>query len=135
MRTPLALIGLVACTNPSVLDPGTPAATPMPAVAGVTPAEADLILPDFAFTDASHLDLRIHYTTYGTLRRDAAGHATNAVIIMHGTTGSGAQFTRPQFAGELFGPAQPLDLTKYFVILPDDIGHGGSSKPSDGLRA
>ena len=59
----------------------------------------------------------------------------NAVLIMHGTTGSGAQFIRPEFAGELFGPGQALDATKFFIVLPDDIGHGKSSKPSDGMHA
>jgi homoserine O-acetyltransferase len=73
--------------------------------------------------------------TLGTVKRDAAGHATNAVLIMHGTTGSGQQFTRKQFTDTLFGPGQALDLTRYYVILPDDIGHGDSSKPSDGLHA
>ena len=108
----------------------------MPALAGVSPVEGDFTMRDFAFSDGEKLgELRIHYTTYGTLAHDAAGHATNAVLIMHGTTGSGAQFTRPQFAGELFGPGQPLDLKTHYVILPDDIGHGRSSKPSDGLRA
>ena len=60
---------------------------------------------------------------------------TNAVLIMHGTTGSGAQFIRPEFAGELFGKDQPLDATKFFIVLPDGIGHGKSSKPSDGMHA
>ena len=64
-----------------------------------------------------------------------AGKTTNAVLIMHGTTGSGAQFIRPEFAGELFGKGQPLDATKFFIVLPDGIGHGKSSKPSDGLHA
>jgi pimeloyl-ACP methyl ester carboxylesterase len=57
------------------------------------------------------------------------------VSILHGTTGSGANFLRPEFAGELFGKDQPLDATRYFLVLPDGIGHGGSSKPSDGRRA
>jgi homoserine O-acetyltransferase len=73
--------------------------------------------------------------TLGTPARDAAGEIVNAVLILHGTGGSGAQFLRPQFADELFGPGQVLDATKYFIIMPDDIGHGASSKPSDGLRA
>ena len=73
--------------------------------------------------------------TLGTPKRDAAGQTTNAVLVMHGTTGSGRQFERKQFADVLFGKGQPLDLTRYFVILPDDIGHGASSKPSDGRHA
>jgi homoserine O-acetyltransferase len=71
----------------------------------------------------------------GQPQRDANGRTTNAVLILHGTTGSSAQFLRPEFAGELFGPGQPLDAARHFIILPDGIGHGQSSKPSDGLRA
>jgi homoserine O-acetyltransferase len=105
-------------------------------VAGVVPVEGDFVERDVRFASGETLpELRIHYLTLGTLRRDATGHATNAVLVMHGTTGSGQQFLQPQFAGELFGPGQPLDLARYYVILPDDIGHGRSSKPSDGLRA
>jgi homoserine acetyltransferase len=102
----------------------------------VTPIEGAYTIPDFRFTDGSTLpELRLHYTTFGTLQRDTAGRATNAVLILHGTGGSGSAFLRPQFAGELFGPGQLLDAEHYFIILPDGIGHGASSKPSDGLRA
>jgi homoserine O-acetyltransferase/O-succinyltransferase len=79
--------------------------------------------------------LRIHYRTLGKPEKDAQGKTTNAVLIMHGTTGSGAQFIRPEFAGELFGKDQPLDATKFYIVLPDGIGHGKSSKPSDGMHA
>lgn len=100
------------------------------------PVPGDFIIKDFTFASGEKLpELRIHYMTLGTPRRDATGRVGNAVLIMHGTTGSGQQFARPQFADVLFGPGQPLDLSRYYVILPDDIGHGGSSKPSDGLRA
>ncbi|HET7824926.1 MAG TPA: homoserine acetyltransferase, partial [Anaeromyxobacter sp.] len=100
------------------------------------PLEGDVVLKDFAFRSGERLpELRIHYRTVGTPRRDAAGAVTNAVLVLHGTTGSGAQFVRPEFAGELFAPGQPLDAARYYVILPDGIGHGRSSKPSDGLRA
>ena len=121
--------------------PATPAAAPAtpadPAmIAGVTTAPGDFKIKDFAFTSGDKLpELRIHFMTLGTAKRDAQGHVTNAVIVLHGTTGSGQQFARKQFADELFGPGQPLDLNKYYVILPDDIGHGASSKPSDGLHA
>jgi homoserine O-acetyltransferase len=112
-----------------------PPAAPQP-IAGVMPVLGDFTLKDFAFTSGERLpELRIHYMTLGTAKRDAAGNITNAVLIMHGTTGSGQQFARKQFADVLYGPGQPLDLTRYYVILPDDIGHGGSSKPSDGLHA
>jgi len=79
--------------------------------------------------------LRLRYTTLGTLLPDSAGRAMNAVLLLHGTGGSGQAFLRPQFAGELFGPGQPLDAQHHFLIMPDGIGHGGSSKPSEGLRA
>jgi homoserine O-acetyltransferase len=96
--------------------------------------EADYTIPNFAFHTGDKLDVRIHYTTLGTPARNAAGHVTNAVIIMHGTGGSGRAFLSQQFAGELFGPDQPLDITRFFIVLPDALGHGKSSKPSDGLR-
>ena len=100
------------------------------------PNENDFVLRDFKFTSGETLpELRIHYRTLGKPSKGPDGLTTNAVLIMHGTTGSGAQFIRPEFAGELFGPGQPLDASKYFIILPDDIGHGKSSKPSDGLHA
>ena len=99
------------------------------------PAEGDFVLQDFRFRSGETLpELRIHYRTLGTPRKDAQGVVRNAVIIGHGTGGSGAQFLRPEFAGELFGAGQLLDATKHFVVLPDGIGHGKSSKPSDGLR-
>lgn len=101
-----------------------------------TPAEADFIIKDFRFRSGEVLpELRIHYRTLGSPRRDAGGLVRNAVLILHGTTGSGAQFIRPEFAGELFEKNQLLDSERYYVIIPDSIGHGKSSKPSDGLRA
>src|SRR5213595_1326850 len=101
-----------------------------------TPAEGDYTIRNFKFTSGETLpELRLHYRTLGKPEKDAQGRTTNAVLIMHGTTGSGAQFIRPEFAGELFGKDQPLDATKFFVVLPDGIGHGKSSKPSDGMHA
>jgi len=100
------------------------------------PVEGDYTARDFTFASGEKLPaLRLHCTTLGTPRRDAAGHVTNAVMILHGTGGSGKQFFASQFANELFGPGQPLDTSVYYVILPDEIGHGASSKPSDGLHA
>ena len=109
----------------------------VPAAAVAYPAfEGDYVIRDFHFASGETLPkLRIHYRTYGAPRADARGVVRNAVLIMHGTGGSGAQFIRPSFAGELFGPGQPLDATRYFLVLPDDIGHGRSSKPSDALHA
>ena len=80
-------------------------------------------------------ELRLHYRTLGQPRRDAAGRVRNAVLVLHGTGGSGAQFLSPLFAGELYGAGQPLDTATHYLILPDNVGHGRSSKPSDGLRA
>ena len=101
-----------------------------------TPTEGDFTIRDFKFQSGETLpELRIHYRTLGKPEKDAQGKTTNAVLIMHGTTGSGAQFIRPEFAGELFGKDQPLDATKFFIVLPDGIGHGKSSKPSDGMHA
>ena len=100
------------------------------------PTESDYTIRDFKFASGETLsELRVHYRTLGKPEKDAQGRTTNAVLIMHGTTGSGAQFIRPEFAGELFGKDQPLDATKFFIVLPDGIGHGKSSKPSDGMRA
>src|SRR5437016_847838 len=101
-----------------------------------TPTEGDFTIRDFKFQSGETLpELRIHYRTLGKIDKDDQGKARNAVLIMHGTTGSGAQFIRPEFAGELFGKDQPLDATKFFIVLPDAIGHGKSSKPSDGMHA
>ncbi len=100
------------------------------------PVEADYIIRDFKFASGETLpELRLHYRTLGKPEKDAQGGTRNAVLIMHGTTGSGAQFIRPEFAGELFGKDQPLDASKFFIVLPDAIGHGKSSKPSDGMHA
>jgi homoserine O-acetyltransferase len=101
-----------------------------------TPIEGDFVIRDFRFaTGATLPELRLHYRTLGKPRRDAQGVVRNAVWIGHGTGGDGTQFLRAEFAGELFGAGQPLDAGKYFIVLPDGIGHGKSSKPSDGLKA
>src|ERR671910_1248915 len=102
----------------------------------VQPTEGDAVFKNFRFTSGEKLpELRIHYRTYGVPRKDAGGIVRNAVLVMHGTGGTGGQFTGRNFAGELFGPGQPLDASKYYIILPDDIGHGRSTRPSDGMRA
>jgi homoserine O-acetyltransferase/O-succinyltransferase len=99
------------------------------------PHSGAFIINTYTFADGESMrDVRIHYTTLGSPVRDAGGVVRNAVLIMHGTGGSAGQFLKPIFAGELFGPGQPLDAAKYYLILPDDIGHGQSSKPSDGLH-
>ncbi len=92
-------------------------------------AQGDVEVKDFRFASGEVLPvLKLHYRTLGT-------RGSPAVMVLHGTTGSGAQFLGESFAGALFGPGQLLDASKYFIVLPDGIGHGGSSKPSDGLRA
>lgn len=98
-------------------------------------AEGDFIAHNFNFRSGEQLaELRLHYKTLGQPARDASGHVTNAVLLLHGTSGSSTQFLVPQFAGELFGPWQLLDTSRYFIVIPDNIGHGKSSKPSDGMR-
>ena len=93
-------------------------------------------LEHFRFGSRETLErLHLHYLTLGTLHRDRAGHVDNAVLLLHGTGGNAHSLLNPIFSDELFGPGQPLDITRYFLILPDDIGHGQSSKPSDGLHA
>jgi len=117
-------IALCACASAAQQAPSFPS------------KEGDYVARDFKFRSGESLpELRLHYTTLGQPTRDAKGHVNNAVLILHGTGGTGHQFFAPQFSGELFGPGQPLDITKYFIILPDGIGHGKSSKPSDGLHA
>jgi len=104
------------------------------AVRGV--AERDFIVRNFRFASGESLPaLTLHYRTLGRPRRDAAGVVRNAVLILHGTTGSGAQFLTPSFASVLYGPGQPLDTALYYIVLPDGIGHGRSSRPSEGTRA
>jgi homoserine O-acetyltransferase len=122
----MAMLLLFCLTLMQAVQPSAP----------VLPAEGDAVFKNFRFTSGETLpELRMHYRTYGAPRKDANGIVRNAVLIMHGTGGTGGQFSGRNFAGELFGPGQPLDAAKYYIILPDDIGHGRSSKPSDGLRA
>jgi homoserine O-acetyltransferase len=121
-----ALTGLLAAL---LAAPATGASYP-------PPAEGDFLIRDFRFASGESLpELRLHYRTFGTPRADAHGVVRNAVLILHGTGGSGASLVRAEFAGELFGPGQPLDAARFFIVLPDGIGHGKSSKPSDGLHA
>jgi homoserine O-acetyltransferase len=100
------------------------------------PTEGDFTIRDFRFGTGETLpQLTLHYRTLGTPRRDASGLVRNAVLILHGTGGTGSAFLSRTFGGELFGPGQLLDTSRYFIVMPDGIGHGKSSKPSDGLRA
>ncbi len=99
------------------------------------PTEHDFVARDATFRSGERMEeVRIHYATLGTPHRNRRGQIDNAVMLLHGTGGSGRQFLQPHFADELFGPGQPLDIARYWIIMPDNIGHGQSSKPSDGLR-
>jgi homoserine O-acetyltransferase len=98
-------------------------------------AEQDTILKNVTFDSGETMaELKLHALTLGTPARDAAGKITNAVLILHGTSGTGKQWLAPEFANEIFAPGKPLDVAKYYVIIPDNIGRGGSAKPSDGLK-
>src|SRR5580693_3717301 len=135
----LALLTLFAPASRAQQAP-PPVAQPAPAnpasSSGYKPVEGDFIAHDFRFKSGETLpELRLHYRTLGTPLRDASGRVTNAVVILHGTGGWGGNFLAPQFAGVLYGPGQLLDITRYYIILPDSIGHGKSSKPSDGMHA
>lgn len=124
-------IGLLLLLGLSALQSVCLAQTSLP-----PPVEGDVVVKNFRFKSNEVLpELRLHYRTIGKLERDAQGKAQNAVLIMHGTGGSGAQFLRADFSERLFRAGGVLDATKYFIVLPDGIGHGKSSKPSDGLRA
>ena len=100
-----------------------------------TPLEADFVAHDVVFNSGERMaEVKIHYRTVGTPRKDADGVVRNGVLILHGTGGSGSGFLSGTYGGRLFGKGQPLDAEKFFIILPDNVGHGDSSKPSDGLR-
>jgi homoserine O-acetyltransferase/O-succinyltransferase len=107
----------------------------VPAVVAQQKTESDFLIRNFYFRSGDTLpELKIHYVTLGVPRRDASGHVSNAVLLLHGTGGSLDGFLGERYS-VLFQPGQPLDSSRYFIIIPDDIGHGRSSKPSDGLRA
>jgi homoserine O-acetyltransferase/O-succinyltransferase len=112
-------------------DPSGAAAPPT----APKPLGGDYVIPNFRFASGEALpELRLHFTTIGKARRDEHGHVTNAVLILHGTGGSGHSFLVDHFSGVLFNKGQLLDSNRYYLILPDGIGHGDSSKPSDGLH-
>jgi homoserine O-acetyltransferase len=106
-----------------------------PTAPAYTGAPGDYIAHDFHFGSGESIpELKLHYLTLGTPHRNAAGHVDNAVLLLHGTGGNAHTLFNPAFSGPLFGPGEPLDIAKYYLIFPDDIGHGESSKPSDGLH-
>ena len=106
------------------------------AMHAIEPHESDFSIRDFSFRSGEHLpELRQHYLTLGSPRRNAQGEIVNAVLLLHNTTGSSKGWLAPELAGELFAPGQPLDASEFYLVMPDAIGFGGSSKPSNGLRA
>jgi len=133
----VVVLGLVANVFGQTMSAPATSTTAAPAPPTRWPVKDGVYtIPDFRFGTGEMLpELRLHYLTLGTLHRDAQGHADNAVLLLHGTGGSATSLLNPVFSDVLFGPGQPLDIQKYFIILPDDIGHGSSSKPSDGLHA
>jgi homoserine O-acetyltransferase/O-succinyltransferase len=125
MRTFLLVLALAAGAAQSADAPQSAPAT----------VEGDYVIPDFRFVSGETLpELRLHFSTLGKPRRDPRGRVVNAVLLLHGTGGSGRGFLADKFAGVLFGKGQPLDASRYYIIMPDAIGHGASSKPSDGLH-
>jgi homoserine O-acetyltransferase len=98
-------------------------------------AEGDYDIKDYRFVSGETLpEVKLHYRTLGTAMRNAQGEIVNGVLLLQGNTGTGANWLRPTLADELFKPGQPLDAGKYFIVIPDALGRGGSSKPSDGLK-
>jgi homoserine O-acetyltransferase/O-succinyltransferase len=114
-------------------------AVALPAAAETTwpnQREGEFVIKDFAFESGETLpELKLHYTVLGTPHRNAAGDIDNAVLLLHGTSGTGKNWLLPSLADELFAAGQPLDASRYFIVMPDGIGRGASSKPSNGLRA
>src|ERR1700761_5473595 len=120
---------LGALRSASAADPSSPSGGPQQ-------REGDFVIHNFKFTSGETLpEVRMHYHAFGEPKRDSHGVVRNAGCIVHGTGGTGGSLIRPEFSGELFGPGQLLDATRYFIVLPDALGHGKSSKPSDGLHA
>ena len=128
MRASLLLLLLLLAFSTALAQ--SPEATHWPTQSG------SYDIPNFRFGSGETLPmLHLHYLTLGAPHRNAAGHTDNAVLLLHGTGGDASSLLNSVFSDVLFGPGQPLDITRYFIILPDDIGHGESSKPSDGLHA
>ena len=129
----LAVAALSQTNSPATA--AAPVAAPAPASAWPT-VDGATVLKNFRFGTGETLpELKLHYLTLGAPHRNSAGHVDNAVLLLHGTGGSAHSLLNPLFSNVLFGAGAPLDIQKYFLILPDDIGHGQSSKPSDGLHA
>jgi len=135
MKPVLFLLLILSFCGVALGQTPTPTPTPVPRNYPA-PVEGDYVIKDFQFRSGETLpELKMHYRTIGTLKTNSAGVARNAVWIGHGTGGAGTSLLNPTFANVLFGPGQLLDANRYFIILPDGLGHGKSSKPSDGLHA
>ena len=125
-----------AAQSQTMSMPATNPATPPTTTLTWPTTDGLVVLPNFRFGTGETLpELKLHYLTLGKPHRNAAGHVDNAILLLHGTGGNAHSLMNPLFSNVLFGVGQPLDIAKYFLILPDDIGHGQSSKPSDGLHA
>jgi homoserine O-acetyltransferase len=132
---PLIAAAIIAASSIAVSQSPAPQSPTAPAISWTT-VDGTVTLPNFKFGTGETLpELKLHYLTLGTPHRNAAGHVDNAVLLLHGTGGSAHSLMNPLFSNVLFGPGAPLDIQKYLLILPDDIGHGQSSRPSDGLHA
>ena len=131
----MLFLGVAANSQTMSMPPASPPAAQQALAVTWPTVDGVAVLPNFRFGTGETLpQLKLHYLTLGTPHRNAAGHVDNAVLLLHGTGGNAHSLMNPLFSNVLFGPGQPLDITKYFIILPDDIGHGESSKPSDGLH-
>ncbi len=143
MRSEILARGLLSAallasgaSAPAAVQPAQSQPPQSPLPAGLRTLEGDYVIPNFRFASGEALpELRLHVMTLGKARRDEHGRVTNAVLLLHATGSSGRTFLTPRFAGVLFGKGQLLDATRYYIIMPDAIGHGASSKPSDGLHA
>ncbi|MCJ2032469.1 alpha/beta fold hydrolase [Methylobacterium sp. J-043] len=134
LRTALLISSLALTPLAASLPPAPVLAAPATAYPGQQ--EGDFVAENFKFASGESLDkVKLHYTTLGTPHRGADGEIDNAVLVLHGTTGTGKSFLIPTLGPELFGEGAPLDAGRWYVILPDGLGRGGSSKPSDGLKA
>ena len=135
MRLAIAAILFSCAIAASAQTMSTPAAQAPPAAVAWPTQDGSFDIPNFRFKDGESIPvLHLHYLTLGHPHRNTVGFIDNAVLLLHGTGGSAHSLLAPQFSNVLFGPGQPLDITKFYLILPDDIGHGQSSKPSDGLH-
>ena len=134
-RRPILALAMTALLAATLVTPAA-AATPQAANSQQKPNDAFVDVHDFVFDNGESLaSLKLHYLTLGTPRRDASGAIVNGVLLLHGTAGSAADVVQTNFFDALYGAGEPLDLSRYFLVIPDVIGAGDSSKPSDGLHA